>query len=122
MNATELYIQNLPENQRFMTEFLRQIILDTSPKIREDFKYGLPFYYSKGPFCYLNKQKTNVYLAFYWGKLLPDYALYFDPDERKMIKSITFTSIEMIEEKIPLLQQILKAALVVDSEKYKQII
>jgi len=120
MNATELYIHGLPENQKLMMEFLREIILDTSSKIREDFKYGLPFYYANGPFCYLNKQKTNVYIAFYWGKLMPQFSHYFDFDTRVMIKSLTFSSLEMIEEKIPILQEILTAALIVDQEKYSK--
>jgi hypothetical protein len=118
MNATELYIHGLPENQRLMMEFLREIILGTSPKIREDFKYALQFYYANGPFCYLNKQKTNVYIAFYWGKLMPEFDSFFDISPRTMVKSITFSTLEMIEEKIPILQEILSSALLVDHNKY----
>ena len=55
MNATELYIHGLPENQRLMMEFLREIILDASPKIREDFKYGLPFYYANGTLPFIGE-------------------------------------------------------------------
>ena len=51
---------------------------------------------------------------------MPQFSHYFDFDTRVMIKSLTFSSLEMIEEKIPILQEVLAAALIVDQEKYSK--
>ncbi len=52
------YIENLPENIKLITENLRQIILDSSPKLVEEYKWSMPNYSYKGLVCYLQSSKN----------------------------------------------------------------
>jgi len=112
MNPVEEYILNQKEPTQSIMLYLRQIILETLPKVDEKYKWKIPFYYSNGNgICYLNVLKGTNYvdLGFIAGfKLSNKQGLLKAGRNRKMIKSIEYYSLEHID--IKLLKEILKEA------------
>lgn len=54
----EHFIGNLPEEIQEITEALRNIILDASPLLLEEYKWSMPNYSYKGLVCYLQTAKN----------------------------------------------------------------
>lgn len=93
----------LPEEERIMTDVLRQIILENLPPYaREGIAYNVPFYYGHRRICLIwpatvprGGIKKGVMLGFCYGNRLPDrdrflshgtnrqvyYKIYHDPAE-----------------------------------------
>lgn len=70
----EAFILELPEEKRTDYFTLRQFILDCSPEIIDDFKYGAPFFTSHGLLAYINedRKRRKFYLGLCQGKQLND--------------------------------------------------
>ncbi|WP_404427462.1 DUF1801 domain-containing protein [Ureibacillus chungkukjangi] len=68
----EHFIGNLPEEIQEITEALRNIILDASPLLLEEYKWSMPNYSYKGLVCYLQTAKKHVKLGFHKGNLLQE--------------------------------------------------
>jgi hypothetical protein len=66
------YISNLPEEIQEITNSLREIILNTSPELKEEYKWSMPNYSYKGLACYLQASKKHVNLGFQKGNELED--------------------------------------------------
>lgn len=66
------FIGNLPEEIQEITEALRNIILDASPLLLEEYKWSMPNYSYKGLVCYLQTAKKHVKLGFHKGNLLQE--------------------------------------------------
>ncbi|PYF08309.1 DUF1801 domain-containing protein [Ureibacillus chungkukjangi] len=66
------FIENLPEEIQEITEVLRNIILDASPMLVEEYKWSMPNYSYKGLVCYLQTAKKHVKLGFHKGNLLQE--------------------------------------------------
>ncbi len=104
MNPIEQYFLNQREPLQSVMLYLRQVILETLPEVEEKYKYKIPFYYYKGkPLCYLNILKNTNYvdLAFVNGfKLSNKQGVLQAGRNRKMVKSVTFTSLESVNVKM----------------------
>ena len=59
MNLVDIYIDDLPENQKAIVTTLRQMLFEFVPNIQEKYSYKLPFYHYFGMFCYVNKIPNN---------------------------------------------------------------
>ncbi|MFC2949854.1 DUF1801 domain-containing protein [Virgibacillus sediminis] len=70
----ELFINDLPEDIQQMTAALRKIILSSSPKLKEEFKWSMPNYSFNGLVCYLQTAKQHVNLGFHKGSNLQEKA------------------------------------------------
>lgn len=70
----ETFILELPEEKRTDYFTLRQFVLDCSPEIVDDFKYGAPFFICNGLLAYINEDKKlrRFYLGLCEGKQLKD--------------------------------------------------
>jgi hypothetical protein len=66
------YIEKLAEPIQEITETLREIILETSPALMEEYKWSMPNYTYKGLICYLQASKNHVNLGFQKGNLLQE--------------------------------------------------
>ncbi|MBN8572136.1 MAG: DUF1801 domain-containing protein [Ignavibacteria bacterium] len=51
--AIKNFISNLPEEQKYITFKLREIILETNPSFEEKFAYGVPYYYLNKRVCFV---------------------------------------------------------------------
>src|SRR5690606_13122595 len=64
------YIVNLPEDIQEITNSLREIILNASLKLEEEYKWSMPNYSYNGLVCYLQASKKHVNLGFHKGNEL----------------------------------------------------
>jgi hypothetical protein len=70
IKEVDQYIVDLPENIQKITDALRKIILDSSPKLIEEYKWSMPNYSYNGLVCYLQASKKHVNLGFHKGNEL----------------------------------------------------
>ena len=68
----EDWFEGLPEAWRPVAEEIRSIVMDASPHIREEWKYGTPFYSHLRWMCYLSLQKKGLVLGFVQGGVMVD--------------------------------------------------
>jgi hypothetical protein len=96
---------HLPENERIITDVLRQIILETLPKdSKEKLTYNVPFYYGKRRICLIwpasvpwGGIKSGVLLGFCQGNKLKDKDSYLIHGTNKQIFHKIFHSSEEID-------------------------
>lgn len=104
-------IETLPENERIITDVLRQIILEKLPPYcKEKISFGVPYFYGNKGICIVwpatiprGGIKAGVLLGFWYGNRLKDrdrylthgtnkqifYKIYKEPeeiDDRKIIR------------------------------------
>ncbi|MGZ8558981.1 MAG: DUF1801 domain-containing protein [Chitinophagaceae bacterium] len=96
----------LPENQRILTDVLRQIILETLPKAcKEKLTYNVPFYYGKKRICLLwpasvpwGGFSSGAMLGFCQGNILKDPANYLSHGTNKKVYYKIFNEVDEIDE------------------------
>lgn len=72
MKEVDQYIANLPDNIQAIADSLREIILNSSPELKEEYKWSMPNYSYKGLVCYLQASKKHVNLGFQKGNELEE--------------------------------------------------
>ncbi|WP_042142001.1 DUF1801 domain-containing protein [Paucisalibacillus sp. EB02] len=72
IQEVDQYIANLPEEIQAITSSLREIILNTSSELIEEYKWSMPNYSYNGLVCYLQASKKHVNLGFQKGNELED--------------------------------------------------
>lgn len=98
----------LPEDQRLMTEQLRDLILTHIDGVQERLSYNVPFFRRRYSICYIwpgavpwgNKTSEGVEMGFNNGYLLTDPGNYLDRGARKQIYTRRFLQPEEIDERI----------------------
>ncbi|MCM3741996.1 DUF1801 domain-containing protein [Oceanobacillus luteolus] len=70
IQEVDQYIAELPEDIQAITESLREMILNTSSELKEEYKWSMPNYSYKGLVCYLQASKKHVNLGFQKGNEL----------------------------------------------------
>lgn len=109
MNPAENYILNQPEPFRTILIQLQVTIEFAVPELELLYKWRIPFYYYKGkPFCFLNVTKGYVDVGFWGGAHLDAYNEYLVSENRKVMKSLRYFSINEIDHEI--LIKVLKEA------------
>ena len=111
MNPAENYILNQPEPYRSILLHLQVAIEATIPEAKLLYKYKIPFYYlNKKPFCYLNAshKKQFVDLGFWKGNKIQIHQEYLVTENRKMMVSLRYNTIDDINDTI--LIEVLKKA------------
>lgn len=86
LTELESFFRLKPEPQQSCLYFLRSIITNFDPEIRETYKWKLPFYTLKGKmFCYLwiDKKNDQPYICFTKGNEL-DHPLLVQGERKKM--------------------------------------
>ncbi|MBD0378580.1 DUF1801 domain-containing protein [Paenibacillus sedimenti] len=66
------FILDLPKDIQNITVTLRKIILNSSPELKEEFKWSMPNYSYNGLVCYLQTAKKHVNIGFHKGDELQD--------------------------------------------------
>ena len=116
----------LPENERVITDVLRQIILENLPKgCKEKISYNVPFYYGRRGICIIwpatiprGGNKEGVLLGFWYGNKLKDTDNYLTQGTNKQVFYKIFKSPEEIDEKA--IVKLLKEAVNQDGTKGKE--
>ena len=103
MKPAEEYILNQPEPFKTILLHLQILIESSFPEVDLKFKWKIPFYYlDNKPFCYLNpsKKKGYVDVVFWVSAHLTKYNEFLVSENRKVVKSLRYKSINDINEKI----------------------
>ncbi len=120
---THCYDKNLlPENERIITDVLRQIILESLPEgYKEKISYNVPFFYGKKGICIIWPSavprggiKEGVLLGFWYGNKLKDADNYLTHGNNKQIFYKIFKLPQEINERA--IVKLLKEALRVDRQ------
>ena len=99
IEAVDQYIIDLPKNIQDITVALREIILDSSPELIEEFKWSMPNYSYNGLVCYLQSSKKHVNLGFHKGnELLEKDRNQLLQGTGKTMRHIRITKIEDIQQ------------------------
>lgn len=105
-NMAEL-LAFLPENQLVVVQFLRELIFDTIPNIKERLSSDIPFYSVHKGVCYImpgaipwGETWDGVEFGFNYGYLLLDENNYLDKGNRKQVFTKRFFSVDEINEEI----------------------
>lgn len=111
----------LPENERIITDVLRQIILENLPAHgKEKISFNVPYFYGKKGICIVWPStiprggiKKGVLLGFWYGNKLNDTDQYLTHGTNKQIFYKIFHSPDEINEQA--IVQLLKEAVRIDS-------
>ncbi|MEM6379797.1 MAG: DUF1801 domain-containing protein [Bacteroidota bacterium] len=101
MKPAEQYIFQTPEPYRSIMLHLDLLIKKVIPEIDLKYKWRLPFYYldDKTMFCFFNFRETYVDLGLPYGSQLTNQTHLIAGKNRKMMRSMRFTSLEEIDDK-----------------------
>lgn len=94
-NKIKEYIKKQKSPQKEICQKLREIILSTFPNIREEMKYGVPYYGNK---FYIVTLKTHVNLGFSIKGLTKEEIALFE-GSGKITRHIKFNTLKDITEK-----------------------
>ena len=114
--------EHLPENERLITDILRQIIIENLPEgCKEKFAWGVPCFYGKRQLCIIwpasvprGGIKNGVSIAFSQGNKLKNEGGYIHSGTNKKIYYRIIKSVDEIDEYA--IVALLKEALALDSK------
>lgn len=120
MNSVQSYIAYRPVSQGQIMSVLRNFILDLGPHVQEKISYTVPFFYFRGPLCYLSPKFDGVYIGFVRGHHLSNDHGLLEKKDRKYIRSIHFYSLADLEEKEEEIRKILNEAVILNEYYFQQ--
>ncbi len=123
--SVEEFLDYLPNDERKLVGFLRQLILDCIPNCKEKLAYNVPYYYRHSRICFIwpssilwgNVKRGSVLLGFVKGHLLNDDLNYLEKRTRKQVYTKTFFHIN--EVNIDLLKTLIFDAVELDKKLAK---
>lgn len=104
----EVFLDYLPDNERKIVDFLREIIFNSLPNPIEKISYNVPYYYLNSRVCFIwpasvpwgKVKKNGVLFGFCNGNLLHDDLGWLEKGERKQVYTKIFHNIDEIETDI----------------------
>lgn len=112
----------LPENERVIVHFLRDIVYECIPDVLEKLSYNVPYYKRNSNICFIwpssivwgkNKTYEGVRFGFTKGYLLNDEDNYLEKGTRKQVYWKDFNDCNDVD--IEIISKLLREALLVDS-------
>lgn len=101
MKPAEVYILNQIEPYRSILLHLQILIENTFPEAELKYKWQIPCYYiGTRPICYLNQSKDYVDVGFWHSAHLTKYTEYMVSENRKVVKSLRYKTVEDIDDSI----------------------
>lgn len=101
MNPAEKYILDQVEPFKSILLQLQILVESTIPELELKYKWRIPYYYLDGnPFCFFNVSKGYVDIGMRVGTHLEEYFSYMVSENRKVMKSMRYYSVEDIDPKI----------------------
>ena len=125
MREVQEYIEGLAADERIVVKRLRDLILDTDPRIVEKLSYGVPYFFrnrrlfflwpaSALPYSTAGKMVTpKVTMGFCYGHLLSNDQGLLQKGNRKQVFTISVNTLADINE--ALLRQVVNEALIADT-------
>jgi len=118
----EEFLEDLPDNERKIVDYLREIIIECIPECKEKLSYNVPYFSRYSRICFIwpasvpwgNVKMNGVQLGFCKGNLLQDDVNYLEKGNRKQVYSKTFFKIKDID--VNILRAYLFDAVEVDKE------
>lgn len=109
IKEVDQFILDLPEDIQNITSALRELILNSSTDLVEEFKWSMPNYSYKGLVCYLQTAKKHVNLGFRKGnELVEKDRNNLLQGSGKNMRHIRVTKVEEIQ--IAAISSLIKAA------------
>lgn len=116
------FLAYLPDPERKIVDFLRNLVLDCIPGVTEKLAYNVPYYYRHSRIAFIwpasvpwgSVKLTGVQLGFCQGNLLQDPINYLEKGNRKQVYTKTFTRVE--ELAVDLIKMYLFEAVQVDEQ------
>lgn len=113
-------LEFLPPEQLEITEFLRELVYESIPSVREKLSFNVPFFFGNRAICFIwpgavpwgNRTKPGVEFGFNQANLLRDPGQYLERGSRKQVFSKRFFAVSEIPR--DLLQQYLWEAAEID--------
>ena len=119
------FFQSLPKKEQVVASRLHMLILDTDPRIREQFSYGVPYYFRKRRICFIWPQSAQygpkdalISLGFCYGHMLSKEQGVLLSVGRTQVSIIKYSSLSEINE--PMVNAILQEALMIDDLTFSQ--
>lgn len=103
MKPAESYILHQEEPFRSILLHLQMIIENAFPETELVLKWKIPFYQvQKQPLCYLNYSKKNGYVdvGFWLSDHLETYHHLLVSENRKVVKSLRYRTLDQIDAKV----------------------
>ena len=103
MNPAEEYIVSREEPYRSILLHLKAVIETIIPEVQMKYKWGIPCFYSgKQPICYLNASYKGKFvdIAFWNSAHLTKHVELMYAENRKVVKSFRYVSLEEINDTI----------------------
>ena len=101
MNPAEKYILDQVEPFKSILLQLQILIESTVPELELKYKWEVPYYYLDGsPFCFLNVSKGYVDVGMRVGSHLKDYYPFMVSENRKVMKSLRYYTLEDIDQNV----------------------
>ena len=125
MREVQEYIEGLAADERIIVKRLRDLILDTDPRIVEKLSYGVPYFFrnrrlfflwpaSALPYSTAGKMITpKVTMGFCYGHLLSNDQGLLQKGNRKQVFTISVNTLADINK--ALLRQVVNEALIADA-------
>ena len=112
----------LPENERLITDVLRQVVIANLPSYyKEKISYGVPYFYGNKGIALIwpaaiprGGIRNGVLLGFWYGNKLKDEDNYLTHGTNKQIFYKIFTDVDEIDEKA--IVKLLKEAVSIDQQ------
>jgi hypothetical protein len=113
----------LPDDERKLVDFLREIVLENVPGCKEKLSFSVPFFSRHASICFIwpgsvtwgGVPQRGVRFGFMYGNLLADESNYLDKGKRKQVYWRDFYHIREVD--VPLLRSYLWEAVEIDEEK-----
>lgn len=118
--SVDEFLDQLPEGELEIVLFLRKIILECMPDLKEKLAYNVPFYYRHSRICYIWPASIP------WGKVTYGVAIGFCKgasfldetfETTKFTSKLTFNSVKEID--VALLKQQIYEAILIDEKIVK---
>lgn len=103
MNPAEEYILSREEPYRSILLHLKAVIEAVIPEVDMKYKWNIPcFYAEKQPICYLNASYKGKFVdvGFWNSAHLTKHLELMVSQDRKVVKSLRYTSLEEIDDAI----------------------
>ncbi len=106
------YIEGKDKSIKPLLAHIRKVIMLAHPNIREQISWNTPFFYCFDHLCYFSiiRKTKGLEVCFVKGFQLSDESGLLDAKDRKLVKGITFKSMEDYEEKEETFLEILQEA------------
>ncbi len=125
MDEVEDYINSLEGEEYAISNYLHQIIINTSPKIKAKLSYGVPYYRINYRLCFIWPStapysiiKEGVQLGFCKGSLLSNAQRLLDMGNRKEVAIVNLTHTSQINEQF--INEILYEAIEIDEMVFRE--